>query len=124
MPVKAESMSSHSNSVSMYVNQDTKEPIRYRDFCRKIETVSNNSQNHVSASVDPNEVQKPRAIRNYIVRPHYASVYCANLFYFRARDFRRHLCIIHGEACDTLVQGSFFPAVNSVLRNATAEEMI
>jgi len=26
--------------------------------------------------------------------------------------------------CDTLVQGSSFPAVDSVLRNATAEEMI
>jgi len=63
-------------------------------------------------------------IHNYIVRPRYACVYCANLSYFRARDLRRHLLRIHGEVCDTLVQGSSFPAINSVLRNATAEEMI
>jgi len=52
MPVMAESEASHSNSVSKYVIQDTKEPIRHRNFCSKIETVSNNSQKHVSVSVD------------------------------------------------------------------------
>jgi len=64
MPVMAESVSSHSNSVSMYVNRDTKEPIRYRNFSRKIEAVSNNSQKHVSVSVNQNEVQKHRTLRN------------------------------------------------------------
>jgi len=108
----------------MCLNISNSRPIRYRSFCCKIENVSNVNQKHVSVSVDQNEVQKYRSVSNYIVRPRYACVYCANLSYFRARDLRRHLCRIHGEASDTLVQGSSFPAVNSVIRNATVEKMI
>jgi len=74
MPSMAESVSSHPNLVSMCVNQDTKKPIRYRNFCYKIEPVSNNSPKHVSVSADQNEVQSHRALRNYIVRPRYACV--------------------------------------------------
>jgi len=57
MAVMAESVSSHTNSVSMCVNTDSRKPTKYRNFCRKIETVSNNSQKHVSVCVDQNEVQ-------------------------------------------------------------------
>jgi len=39
MPVMVEDVASHSNSVSACVNQDNKRSIRYRTFCRKIETI-------------------------------------------------------------------------------------
>jgi len=123
MPVVTESVSNLSNSVSMSVNQNTKEPSRSRSFGRKIVNVSNYSQRHLFGCVDQNEIQKCRSVRSYVVRPRYACVYCAHLSYFRARDLRRHLCRIHSESCDTLVQGSSFPAINSVLRNATVEKM-
>jgi len=118
MPVVTESVSKHSNSVSMCATKldpNTKEPIRSRSFCREIVNVSNNDKKHFSVSVDQNEVQKCRSVRRHVVRPRYACVYCANLSYLRALDLRRHLCRIHGKSCDTLVQGSPFPAINSVL---------
>jgi len=62
-----QSVSSHNNSVSMCVNTDSRKPTGFRNFCRKIETFSNNSQKHVSVSVDQNEVQKHRSVRKYFV---------------------------------------------------------
>jgi len=126
MPVVTESVSNHSNSVSMCgtgFDPNTKEPFRSRSFCRKIVSVSNNDQKHFSVSIDQNEVQKCRSVRSYVVRLCYTCVYCSNLSYYRARHLKRNLCTIHGKSCDTLVQGSLFPAINSVLRNATVEEM-
>jgi len=111
-------------SLTQSVSFTTLRSLLYTEFCRKIETISNNDQKHVSVRVGPNEVLKHGPIRNHIVRPHYSCVYRTNLSYFRARDLRRHLCRTHGKACDTLVQVISFPAVNSVLRNATVEEMI
>jgi len=68
MPVVVESVSSPTNSVSMCANTNSSKTIRYRNFCRKIETLSKNC-------VDQNEVQKYRSVRNYVVRPRYACVY-------------------------------------------------
>jgi len=95
MPVVTESVSNHSNSVSMCATEldpNTKiiTLISSRSFGRKIVNVSNNDQKHVSVSVDQNEVQKCRSVRSYVVRPRYTCVYCDNLSYYRARDLRRH----------------------------------